>query len=41
MKGWYKAVLVLLGQRRLFIQLLRERRALYNELKRLARNVET
>ncbi|MEA2176378.1 MAG: glycerol-3-phosphate O-acyltransferase / dihydroxyacetone phosphate acyltransferase [Blastocatellia bacterium] len=38
MKGWYKAVLVLLGQRRLFIQLLRERRALYNELKRLARN---
>ena len=41
MKGWYKAVLVLLGQRRLFIKLLRERRALYNELKRLARNVES
>jgi 1-acyl-sn-glycerol-3-phosphate acyltransferase len=40
MKGWYKAVLVLLGQRRLFIHLLRERRALYNELKRLARTDE-
>lgn len=38
MKGWYKAVVVLLGRRRLFIQLLRERRALHNELKRLARD---
>lgn len=38
MKGWYKAVIVLLNRRRLFIHLLRERRALHNELKRLARD---
>jgi 1-acyl-sn-glycerol-3-phosphate acyltransferase len=40
MRGWYRAVLVLVRQRRLFIHLLRERRALYNELRRLARNAE-
>jgi 1-acyl-sn-glycerol-3-phosphate acyltransferase len=37
MKGWFKAVRVLLGERRLFIRLLRERRALHNEIRRLAR----
>lgn len=34
MKGWYKAVLVLLRQRRLFLRLLLERRRLHNEIRR-------
>jgi len=35
MKGWYKAVLVLLRRRRLFLRLLLERRRLHNEIRRL------
>jgi glycerol-3-phosphate O-acyltransferase/dihydroxyacetone phosphate acyltransferase len=36
MKGWYKAVLVLLRRRRLFLRLLLERRSLHNEIRRMS-----
>ncbi len=39
MKGWYKAVLVLLNRRRLFLRLLLERRRLHNEIRR--REIQT
>jgi 1-acyl-sn-glycerol-3-phosphate acyltransferase len=35
MRGWFRAVLLLLGRRRLFLRLLIERRALRNELSRV------
>lgn len=36
MRGWYKATLMLLRQRRLFLRLLLERRSLHNEMRKLA-----
>lgn len=38
MRGWYKAVQLLLRRRRLFLRLLWERRALHNELRELESN---
>ncbi len=35
MRGWFKAVLLLVNRRRLFLRLLRERRSLHHELSRL------
>jgi 1-acyl-sn-glycerol-3-phosphate acyltransferase len=37
MTGWYKAVLALLGQRRLFLRLLLERRRLHNAMRRMGK----
>ncbi|HEY0003164.1 MAG TPA: lysophospholipid acyltransferase family protein [Pyrinomonadaceae bacterium] len=41
MKGWYRALRVLLGERKIFIRLIRERRLLHNEIRRLARETGT
>jgi 1-acyl-sn-glycerol-3-phosphate acyltransferase len=38
MRGWYKAVLILLRQRRLFFRLLLERRSLHHAINRLGTN---
>jgi 1-acyl-sn-glycerol-3-phosphate acyltransferase len=37
MSGWYKAVLALLGRRRLFLRLLLERRRLHNAMRRMGK----
>ena len=39
-QGWYKAVLVLLRQRRLFLRLLLERRSLHHAINRLGNEAE-
>ena len=39
-KGWYKAVLILIRRRRLFLRLLLERRSLHHEINRLGRKAE-
>jgi glycerol-3-phosphate O-acyltransferase/dihydroxyacetone phosphate acyltransferase len=40
MQGWYKAVLILLRQRRLFLRLLLERRSLHHAINRLGNDAE-
>jgi hypothetical protein len=40
MRGWYKAVLILLGRRGLFLRLLLERRSLHREIERLGSGSE-